>query len=131
MKDLFCSRSEISVVNDQIMSPTWAGWLAEVLIDLAKMKATGMVHACSGAAISWHEFACEIYEQLKQAGVAGLNEMTIHPVPATEFPRPAPRPAYSVMDVSHLSALLGREPLDWKVGLKGHLEDILNQGESA
>lgn len=124
MKQLFCSREEVSVVHDQIMSPTWAGWLAEVLLDLVRTNVGGVVHACSGFAISWYDFAEEIYLQLKLAECEGLKEVKLVPVPATRFPRPARRPAYSVMDTSRLTAILGRPPLDWKSGLKGHLQDL-------
>lgn len=129
MRDLFCSRTEVSVVQDQIMSPTWAGWLAEVLLDLARLKATGLVHACSGASISWYDFAVEIYRQLQEISWEGLHDVSIKPVSSREFPRPAKRPQYSVMDVTHLSALLGREPLDWKDGLRGHIADLVEGGE--
>jgi dTDP-4-dehydrorhamnose reductase len=121
MLRLFRDRKEVSVVADQIMSPTWAGWLAKVLLQLCEHNDCGVLHACSGGAISWYEFACKTLELAAKADNAFAN-VVIHPVSAEQFPRKAKRPAYSVMDVSKLSALLGL-PLSWEQGLAAHLAD--------
>ncbi|MCB0334441.1 MAG: NAD(P)-dependent oxidoreductase, partial [Bdellovibrionales bacterium] len=119
MLELFSAREKVSVVSDQIMSPTWAGWLAGVLLDLCRIEEGGIFHACSEGALSWFEFAKAI------ADFADDDfDVEIEPVPASTFPRPAPRPAYSVMSCEKLSKVLGRKPLSWDDGLKRHLRDI-------
>lgn len=123
MLRLMAERPTLNVVADQVMSPTWAGWLAEVMLDLAKLGAPGVVHASCAGAISWFEFAAAIQElagpKLPDGTSCQLIETT-----AAAFPRPARRPAWSVFDTSRLTALLGRRPIPWQEGLKAHLRDI-------
>jgi dTDP-4-dehydrorhamnose reductase len=84
------TRDEVSVVTDQIGSPTWAGHLSPALLDLAAGTATGIFHTAGGGQCSWHELTVELY---RAAGVtARVNETT-----AAEFRRAAPRPAWSVL----------------------------------
>lgn len=123
MLKLFEEKEEIKVVNDQIMSPTWAGWLAEALLDLSTKRAAGIVHASCSGAISWYDFACAI-KTMSPARRKSDVDTRILPVPAAEFPRPAPRPRYSAFNLSKISSLLGCEPIPWLNGLQGHLRDI-------
>lgn len=123
MLKLFEEKDTLRVVDDQIMSPTWAGWLAEVVLDLCRLEVTGTVHACGDGAISWFEFAKEIYELAKR-DLKKQSELIIEPCNASEYPRPAKRPSYSVMDCSKLEKILGRRRISWKAGLIGHLCDI-------
>lgn len=124
MLQLFREKERIKVVNDQFMSPTWAGWLAEVILELSLKAGTkGIVHASCAGGLSWYEFACAI----KALAAGQLNvpfETVIEAVPTSEFPRPAHRPAYSVFDCSRLTSILGRPPIPWLNGLKYHLRDI-------
>ena len=110
-------KPELRVVDDQIGSPTWAGWLAEVLLELVKREARGTFHTCSGAKISWFEFAREI---LSQAGLSA----TVRPQTTAELNRPAPRPAYSALAVGKLEAFLGRPVLPWQEGVARHLQNL-------
>lgn len=83
-------RDQLSVVNDQIGCPTWTGHLAPALITLAAGTLAGPVHVAASGACSWWEFAREIVSG------AGL-ECEVLPCTTAEFPRPAPRPAFSVL----------------------------------
>ena len=123
MIELFKSRDLVKVVSDQRMSPTWAGWLAEAVLELAEIDCSGIVHGCSGGEVSWYEFASEILNFV-QDGIGRSGQVKLEPVMATEFPRPAPRPQYSVMDVSKLTSLLGHPPIGWKEGLHSHLGEL-------
>lgn len=123
MVDLFHEREVVQVVNDQTMSPTWAGWLAEAVLDLCRVDRNGVVHACSGAAVTWFDFASEILEIITPALKEG-HSVSLEPVSTEEFPRPAPRPRYSVMDVSKLEGILGRSVLPWREGLRAHLYEM-------
>lgn len=118
MLRLFKEKDSISVVNDQIMSPTYTGWLAEVLLDLSRMKEViGVLHAAGQGAISWFDFASEIK---RQKGA----QCEIRPVSHTEFKRDAKRPMYSALSTRALAAILGRPSISWKEGLRLHLERI-------
>lgn len=119
MLKLFAEKPALKVVSDQVMSPTWAGWLAEVLLDLGRMDCCGLVHASCAGEVSWLDFAKGIQEMSRLRGMCEL-----HPTTAAEFGRPAARPAYSVFDCSKLTGLLGRPPIDWRVGVRSHLREL-------
>lgn len=122
MIKLFESRDLVQVVGDQIMSPTWCGWLASVVLDVCRNPEAGVFHiACSGA-ISWFEFASQIYQQAKPS--EGQWKAELRSIAAAEYTTAASRPAYSVLSTKKISEHLGREPLSWKDGLTNHLTDI-------
>lgn len=122
MLKLFKEKEEVAVVNDQIMSPTYAGWLAEVLLDLSRYEITGVLHASCQGAISWFEFASEIMTIAKKNDVP--IKARLKPISAAEFYRPAKRPSYSVFDCTRLTEVLGRAPIDWKDGLRQHMREL-------
>jgi dTDP-4-dehydrorhamnose reductase len=97
----------LRVVADQVGSPTFADDLAKALLDLDSRDAVGVVHAANSGSTSWHGFACEIARRLGR-------DTEIVSVTTAEFPRPAPRPAYSVLDTSRLMALIGRPLPEWQ-----------------
>ena len=124
MLRLFKEKDRIEVVDDQIMSPTWAGWLAEVLLDLStKHTETGIFHASGAGATSWYDFAAAIKE-LTSGQLDSSVDTIIERVPLAAYKAPAPRPRYSVLDCSRLAAVLGRPSIPWLNGLKCHLTDI-------
>ncbi|MCP4900832.1 MAG: dTDP-4-dehydrorhamnose reductase [bacterium] len=106
---------DLRVVSDQIGSPTSCDDLAGALLDLADSSATGIVHAVNSGVVSWHGFAQEIVRLLG-------SEAVVHPVSTDEFPRPARRPMYSVLDTSRLSQLLGKPLQPWQDALAQYLE---------
>ncbi len=105
----------LRVVDDQVGCPTYTPFLARALWDLAHIGLNGVVHYCNREAISWHGFATEI-------GLFVAPETKVIPVPTTEFPRPAPRPAYSVLSTSHFEATVGRRVEPWNAGLATYLQ---------
>ena len=108
---------ELKVVNDQVGSPTWTKWLADMLARLIERDARGTFHATSRGGISWFDFANEIFSQ------AGLS-VKIIPQTTEELARKAPRPAYSTLDVAKLEEFLDLECLSWKQAVKEHLSAI-------
>jgi len=104
----------LRVVDDQIGCPTYTPYLAAALWDLADRGATGLVHYRNAPSTSWHGFAIEV------ARLSGSSE-EILPVSTGEMPRPAPRPAYSVLAVEILEKALGRRVESWKDGLAEYL----------
>jgi dTDP-4-dehydrorhamnose reductase len=105
----------LRVVADQTGSPTFCDDLAAAVLDLDRLGATGVVHAVNAGATTWHGFAVEIAHQL------GAHA-EILPVTTADFPRPAPRPAYSVLDTSVLASLLGRSMPPWENALARYLD---------
>ena len=103
------ARPELRVVDDQRGRPTSAEHLASATLALLEGGATGTWHLTDGGQCSWFELATEIVR---------LTGSSCRVVPCTtaEFPRPAPRPAYSVLDLSASEALLGPMP-DWRTNL--------------
>jgi dTDP-4-dehydrorhamnose reductase len=83
-------RDEVSVVTDQVGCPTWTGHLAEALLEIAERPDTGLFHCCGAGTCSWYDFTVEIFDR---AGV----KCRVRPTTTDAFPRPARRPAYSVM----------------------------------
>jgi dTDP-4-dehydrorhamnose reductase len=105
----------LRVVGDQHGSPTFSVDLAAAILDLAERDAVGIVHAVNRGATTWHGFAEEIVQLL---GV----DVEVRAVTTDEFPRPAPRPAYSVLDTTRLEQLLGRRMPSWQDALARYLE---------
>ena len=124
MLKFFAERPVVSVVNDQFMCPTWAGWLAEVLLDLVRIPTQGVLHACGEGVVSWFDFARAIHEMSIVQATNERSRAVIEPISAAAFNRPANRPAYSGMDCGKLTQILGRAPISWQKGLKRHLQEL-------
>jgi dTDP-4-dehydrorhamnose reductase len=91
MLALGAEREEVSVVTDQVGCPTWTGHLAEALVELAERpQETGIHHIAGGGWCSWNELALEVFDR---AGV----DCRVLPATTNQLPRPAARPAYSVL----------------------------------
>ena len=109
MAKLTRDKAALKVVNDQRGRPTSAEHLAKTALALLDRGATGTFHVTDGGECTWYEFTRAIAEKLGRT-------CTISPCTTAEFPRPAPRPAYSVLDLSKTEALLGPMP-DWRDNL--------------
>jgi dTDP-4-dehydrorhamnose reductase len=91
MLALGAERDEVAVVTDQVGCPTWTGHLAAALVELTERPdQTGIHHIAGSGSCSWNELAVEVFDR---AGV----DCRVLPTTSAEFPRPAPRPAYSVL----------------------------------
>ena len=113
------ARGAVSVVDDQIGSPTYTYDLARLLVDMTESEHYGRYHATNEGFCSWYEFACEIFKQ------AGMAEVKVTPVDSSQFPAKAKRPMNSRMDKSKLAAN-GFEPLPaWQDALGRYLKEIL------
>jgi dTDP-4-dehydrorhamnose reductase len=109
---LAAERDELKVVDDQIGCPTFTGHLAQGLVDLATRQSppVGIVHVAGGGSCSWHEFAREI------VAASGVS-CEVQPCTTAEMPRPATRPAYSVLRTERDAPALP----DWKRGLAEYM----------
>ncbi|MDQ3740992.1 MAG: dTDP-4-dehydrorhamnose reductase [Actinomycetota bacterium] len=115
MLKLGSERDEVSVVFDQVGSPTWTGHLAPALVDVAERRGAGVFHAAGGGACSWFELAIEAMR---------LRDLDCRVVAVTteEFPRPAPRPAFSVLATEREDGV--RLP-DWHEGVAEHIKEAV------
>jgi len=123
MLKLFAEREVVKVVDDQWVSPTWAGWLAEVLLDCSRIQAGGTLHASCEGTVSWYDFASEIRSQAA-AHFEGRKLASVERTTASTLNRPAPRPTFSAFDTTKITNLLGRPPMRWKDALGVFLQEI-------
>lgn len=107
-------KDELSVVDDQIGSPTWTVDLAQAVIALIDSGCRGIYHAANSEYCSWNGFAKAIFEE------ADLN-VSVKPMTTTELNRPARRPLYSTLDCTKLVADTGFRPQEWRKALQGYL----------
>ena len=103
-------RDSLNVVCDQIGSPTYTADLASLLCDMAESEKYGMYHATNEGVCSWAEFAQEIFRRV------GLD-VTVNPIPSSEYPTRAVRPLNSRMDKSSLDDAGFKRLLDWNDAL--------------
>ena len=105
-------KGALKVVHDQVGSPTTTLELAPALWDVLARGAPGVYHAACEGQASWFDLAratCDL---------VGLAHVPITPCTTAEFPRPAKRPAYSVLDCSKLAKLRGKTLAPWKKALE-------------
>lgn len=124
---LMNEREEIAVVADQVGAPTWATGLARTIWALVEKGATGTLHHCDDGAISWHEFAVAIAEEAHALGLVARIPV-IRPITTAEYPTPARRPAYSLLDCSATRAVLGDAPVPWRTNLRLMLNEEAKRG---
>lgn len=110
-------RPEVSVVSDQIGSPTYTADLAPVLCDLVQTEQYGVYHATNEGVCSWADFAAEIFR-------LGGCKARVHPIPSSQYPAKAPRPLNSRLSKkSLLEAGFGPLPC-WQDALARYLKEI-------
>ncbi len=110
MKKLTADKDALKVVDDQRGRPTSCLHLARTTLDLIAAGAQGFLHATDGGETTWCGLTQEINRQLGHTcDVTGCT--------TADFPRPAPRPAYSVLDLSKTEAILGHSLSDWRENL--------------
>lgn len=114
-------RDAVTVVHDQIGSPTYSLDLALWSMLLAEKRTTGIVHAANGGRASWCELACE---------AVSLSEAPcrVDPITSAQWPQRAKRPAFSVLDTTLLGFIIGQAPRPWPQALRDYLfTDCLNR----
>jgi dTDP-4-dehydrorhamnose reductase len=104
-------RPELKVVADQIGTPTATHDLALITLKALDKDLSGIFHFSNEGVTSWYDFACEILR------LKGLK-IPVHPIKTSEFPTPAKRPAYSVLDKTKIKNALGEEIPDWREALQ-------------
>ncbi|QNN46119.1 dTDP-4-dehydrorhamnose reductase [Thermomonas brevis] len=115
-------RDELRVVADQVGAPTPAAWIADATARIIAhgVPASGTWHLVAAGETSWHGFADAIMDEALAAGLLKRRPRVL-PIATADYPTPARRPAYSVLDTAKLSADFGIVPPDWRDGLRAVL----------
>lgn len=121
---LMKERKEISVVNDQFGSPTYARDTANAIMKMIGSPnwEPGIFHFTNHGVTTWYEFAGLIREMTG-------SESIIHPITTAQYPTPATRPAWSVLDTAKISRVFGIHPRNWQDALGECLEKLKEEGE--
>ncbi len=122
MLRLMAERDELGVVADQIGAPTWATGLAHAIWGLLEKQASGTFHYSDGGVASWYDFAVAIAEEAHQIGLLACCPV-IRPIATSDYPTPAKRPRFSLLDSRTTYELLGKEPSHWRSNLRRMLKE--------
>ena len=115
-------KGDVSVVDDQIGSPTYTYDLARLLVDMIQTDKYGRYHATNEGLCSWYEFACEIFRQ------AGMDEVKVTPVDSDGFPAKAKRPSNSRMSKEKLTENGFERLPSWQNALERYLKALKDNG---
>ena len=116
-------RDTLTVVNDQKGSPTFSRDLAAALWKLISLGETGYFHFSNSGECTWFDFAVETIKIAKNFGlVPKEKKVNVLPVTSDKFPRPAPRPTYSVMSLEKYTRATGAPPRPWQEALNNYLK---------
>jgi dTDP-4-dehydrorhamnose reductase len=112
MLKLGAERNELSVIVDQVGTPTYAADLASVLLDIIESghQAYGTYHYSNEGVTSWYDFAKAIFDLSE-------TEVTLHPIPGSAYPTKAVRPAFSVMDKAKIKKVFQLKIPYWRDSL--------------
>ena len=124
MLRLMREREQISVVSDQIGSPTWAGSVAAAIWSMIEANASaGIYHWTDLGVASWYDFAVAIQEEALVRGLLA-RAIPILPIPTSSYPTPATRPAFSVLDGVSTRATLNMKGRHWRHNLRVMLDEL-------
>jgi len=123
MLRFMAEREELGIIADQIGTPTWANSLAKAVWQSIELNTTGIHHWSDAGVASWYDFAYAIMEE----GVAlGLLDrpIKINAITTADYPTPASRPCYSVMDKTTTWKALDMQSEHWRVALRSMLLEL-------
>lgn len=123
MLRLMSERDEIGVVADQVGAPTWAHSLAQALWRSAALRTEGTLHWTGAGVASWYDFALAVLEEGRACGLLD-RDVRVKPLTTEEYPTPAVRPPYSVMDLVSTRDALSMNPSHWREDLRAMLGEL-------
>lgn len=127
MLRLMGERPEVRVVADQIGTPTYAPGLAAALWMMAVKDVRGIHHYTDAGACSWYDFAVAIQEEALTAGLLA-QAVPVVPIRTSDYPTPAQRPHYSVLDKTSTFEILGGPTPHWRAQLRAMTAEIQTHG---
>ncbi len=110
--------STLSVVDDQVGSPTYTKDLAAAVDLLISQNLKGIFHLTNRGSCSWYQFAVKILQE------SGLDDAKVIPIKSNQLPRPALRPAYSVLSMQKFISATGKTMQPWQLALQDYLKSI-------
>ena len=118
-------RDELRVVADQVGAPTPAAWIADASADIVRrgVGESGTWHLVADGETSWHGFAEAIVDEAHALGLIA-HKPRVTAIGTADYPTPAQRPAYSVLDTAKLRTDFGIAPPDWREGLRRTLGEL-------
>lgn len=123
MLRLMAERDALRIVGDQVGTPTWARGLAQAIWCGLDRGLHGIHHWTDAGAASWYDFAVAIAEEGQALGL--LQRLpALTPIRSEDYPTPARRPAYSVLDKQDSWAALGMMPPHWRQQLRAMLQEL-------
>ena len=120
-------KGEVTVVADQIGTPTSAATLADALWGLCQAGAKGVHHHTDAGVASWYDFAQAIAEDAPGAGLLKTQPKVL-PIRTEDYPTPARRPAFSVLDKTSTWTILGRPSPHWRCAMRTVLQRLASSG---
>ncbi|MGD0021481.1 MAG: dTDP-4-dehydrorhamnose reductase [Smithellaceae bacterium] len=108
----------LSVVDDQVGSPTYTKDLAAAVDLLISQNLQGIFHVTNRGSCSWYQFAVKILQE------SGMNDVKVIPIKSDQLPRPALRPAYSVLSMQKFISATGKTMQPWQLALQDYLKSI-------
>ncbi|MGA9853602.1 MAG: dTDP-4-dehydrorhamnose reductase [Gammaproteobacteria bacterium] len=125
MLKLLDEREQVRVVADQVGAPSWAGSCAQAIWCAVEKGLDGVHHWTDAGVASWYDFAVAIAEEGAACGLFAKTA-SIVPITTAEYPTPARRPAYSVLDRGATELALGMRPGHWRSNLRTMLRELRN-----
>ena len=124
MLRLMADKPQLAVIDDQIGTPTWAKGLAEACVSAAEDKTAGVYHWTDEGVASWYDFALAIQELGIDKGLLD-KPIPVLPIPSSQYPTPAKRPHYSVLDKQTArEAFASCKPTHWRKQLASMLDEF-------
>ncbi|OLF71917.1 dTDP-4-dehydrorhamnose reductase [Alteromonas sp. W12] len=124
MLRLMADKPQLAVIDDQIGTPTWAKGLAEACVSAAENKTAGVYHWTDEGVASWYDFALAIQELGIDKGLLD-KAIPVLPIPSSQYPTPAKRPHYSVLDKQTArEAFASCKPAHWRKQLASMLDEL-------
>lgn len=124
MLNLAKTRDTLTVVKDQVGSPTYCHDLARLLVDMVETEKYGRYNATNEGECSWYEFACEIFRQAGELGHEECNKVTVVPVSSEEYSSKAKRPYNSRMSKEKLTENGFERLPSWQDALSRYLKEM-------
>lgn len=116
-------RDSLGIIADQIGTPTWANSLAQAIWQAIEKNITGMHHWSDAGVASWYDFAYAIMEEGVALGLLD-KKIEINAITTADYPTPASRPCYSVMDKTLTWEALGIKSEHWRVALRQMMAEL-------
>lgn len=125
---LAAEREELGVIDEQIGTPSWTGDIVHAIMALIAGKHTGTYHYTNEGVASWYDFAVQTVEFARELGFP-VKLRQLLPIPASQYPLPASRPANSVLSKQKIRAVLSRSNPHWRTSLHTMLGLLRDSGK--